>query len=161
MSTPENALGGVAAVSAIAAGTLIGGPVGGLGAAAVVGVTGSVLAQTAGERSGKQALDLEAQQNQLEYAQKSNDAEVRLNQYLDKAEINSTVRGVAPGSPSLGAQAIQAQNQTAREQQNLKTESDIKQRNIDVERKNLKNKLYGDLFGDVTTGVTIGSDLLS
>lgn len=114
---------------------------------AVASAAGQASAATEAAAAQNRALNIKEKQNQMVYNQKSIDSYSRLIDFLDAQKAAASVTGAAPGSPSFGALAMGAQNQTAKEQQNFQIEKEIGAFSLDNERQNVKRKLKGDLFG--------------
>lgn len=105
--------------------------------------------QAANEKDA--ALDLQAKENILSYQQKSLSNLDVTKQILDKQTAESTVRGInASMSPSFNAIQRNTVNIGAKEGRNLDTEQSIMEQNTDIEKQNVKDTLYAQLFGDVS-----------
>lgn len=96
------------------------------------------------------ALDLQAKQNEVQYQQKTLNNLESLDQVLQHQTAQMTTRGMAfSSSPSFNAIERNSVNITARQQRNLDIEKSILDQNTELEKRNVKNSLYAQLFGDV------------
>lgn len=96
----------------------------------------------------RQALDLQAKQLQLQTQQKTLGNLTAMEKVLDSQAVALTTRGVAFTSPSYNAIQRATLNIGAKNQKNLDIESSLNQANIDMEKANVNNTLYAQLFGD-------------
>jgi hypothetical protein len=120
------------------------------GATVAKGVT-----QYQAAESKEAGLDLQAKQNILQFQQKQLSNLDSISKVLDRQEAQSTVRGIdASMSPSFNAIERDTLNIGAKEGRNLNTESTLMERNVDIEKENVKNTLYGQLFGDAASFAT-------
>lgn len=111
---------------------------------------GKAYFQNEAAKDKERALDLQAQENILTYQQKQLSNLDAVSKVLDRQVAQSTVRGIdASMSPSFNAVQRATLNVGAKEGRNLDTENTLAQENIDIEKTNVKNTLYGQLFGDV------------
>jgi hypothetical protein len=95
------------------------------------------------------ALDLQAKQNTLAYQQKSVSNLDVTKRVLDRQIAQSTVRGIKPSlSPSFNALQRDTLNTAAKTERNSELEQNLMQQNIDIEKRNVKNTLYAQLFGN-------------
>jgi hypothetical protein len=130
----------------------------GLEVAAVV-LAGVAVASKAGQmemeyQASKQkeaALDLQAKQQTLAYQQKTLSNYDVMEKVLDSQTAAMTTRGVAFSSPSFNAIQRATYNVGAKRQKNIDIEEDLAQSNIDLEKENVRNTLYAQLFGDVSS----------
>jgi hypothetical protein len=112
--------------------------------------------------SKETALDLQAKQNILTFQQKQLSTLDSVSKVLDRQEAQATVRGIDTSmSPSFNAIERETLNVGAKEGRNLNTESSLMERNVDIEKQNVKNTLYGQLFGDVAGAATSFASLQS
>lgn len=95
------------------------------------------------------ALDLQAKQNEVQYQQKTLSNLDSLDQVLQHQTAQMTTRGVAFSSPSFNAIERNRVNIAGRQQRNLDIEKSILDQNTELEKRNVKNSLYAQLFGDV------------
>lgn len=102
-------------------------------------------------KAQENALDLQAKQNEMQYQQKTLSNLDSLDKVIQHQTAQMTTRGVAFSSPSFNAIQRNTENVAAREQRNLNTQKSILDANIDIEKRNVKNSLYGQLFGDAAS----------
>ena len=102
-------------------------------------------------KAQESALDLQAKQNEVQYQQKTLSNLDSLDKVIQHQTAQMTTRGVAFSSPSFNAIQRNTENVAAREQRNLNTQKSILDANIDIEKRNVKNSLYGQLFGDAAS----------
>lgn len=119
----------------------------GLSAASEVG---KAYAQVEAANERQNAIDLMAKQSTLSYQQKKLENYSNLEKLLDSQIAMASVRGFAFDSPSFNAIQRATVNISSQEFSNLAIEDDITQRNIEMERRKVKNTLFSQLFGDVT-----------
>lgn len=96
----------------------------------------------------EKALDLQATQQKLQYQQKTLSNLDVMEKVLDAQQAAMTTRGVAFTSPSFNAIQRATLNIGAKKQSNLEIERAIGEENIDIEKENVRNTLYAQLFGD-------------
>jgi len=121
-----------------------------LATAAAMEVGEGVMQVQAAEFQEKQ-LDLQAKQNELQYQQKTLSNLDNLNKVIQQQTVQMTTRGVAFSSPSFNAVQRNTENIAARQQKNLDTEKRLSDTAIDIEKHNVRNSLYSQLFGDVAS----------
>lgn len=102
-------------------------------------------------KAQENALDLQAKQNEMQYQQQTLSNLDSLDKVIQHQTTQMTTRGVAFSSPSFNAIQRNTENVAAREQRNLNTQKSILDANIDIEKRNVKNSLYGQLFGDAAS----------
>lgn len=115
---------------------------------------GKGAAQYFGMEGSEQQIQLQTDQQTLQYQQKTLQNYELTNQILDKQLAQATTRGIGLGSPSL--QAIQAHTTdiSAKNQRNLDTEEDIFERNAAIEKSNVQIKFASQIFGDAASLAT-------
>ena len=121
-----------------------------LATAAAMEVGEGVMQVQAAEGKEKQ-LDLQAKQNELQYQQKTLSNLDNLNKVIQRQTAQMTTRGVAFSSPSFNAVQRDTENIAARQQKNLTIEKSLSDTAIDIEKRNVRNSLYSQLFGDVAS----------
>ncbi|HEY2567216.1 MAG TPA: hypothetical protein VGH95_05895 [Candidatus Aquirickettsiella sp.] len=119
-----------------------------LATAAAMEVGEGVMQVQAAEGKEKQ-LDLQAKQNELQYQQKTLSNLDNLNKVIQHQTAQMTTRGVAFSSPSFNAVQRDTENIAAKQQKNLDIEKSLSDNLIDIEKRNVRNSLYSQLFGDV------------
>lgn len=140
----------------------------GLEAAAIVLATVAVGAEVgksvfdigaAGER--ERALDLQAKQLQLQTQQKTLQNYDVMEKVLDAQIAHMTVTGTAFSSPSFNAIQRATLNIGAKRQKNITIEGELAQENIEIEKENVRNSLYAQLFGNAATAATSAFSIYS
>ena len=96
----------------------------------------------------EKALDLQAKESELQYQQKTLSNLDTMEKVLGEQVAAMTTRGVAFSSPSFNAIQRGTFNIGAKRQKNIEIERSLTEANIDVERENVTNTLYAQLFGD-------------
>lgn len=99
-------------------------------------------------QSQSEALDLQSQQQTIAYQDKTLSNYDAMEKVLQAQEAQMTVRGTAFSSPSFNAIQRDTENTGARNQRNLDTEESIAQMNIQIEKQNVNDTLWAQLFGD-------------
>jgi hypothetical protein len=97
----------------------------------------------------EKALELQGKEMALQTQQKTLANYSVMEKVLDAQAAHMTTTGAAFSSPSYNAIQRNTLNIGARKTRNTEIEGDLEQQNIDMEKKNVKNSLYADLFGDV------------
>lgn len=109
------------------------------------------------------ALDLQAKQTALQTQQKTLSNYDVLQKVLDAQIAHQTTTGTAFSSPSFNAIQRATLNIGSKKQSNIDIEGDLEQANIDIEKKNVRSKLYAQLFGNAAetamTAFTVGSKM--
>lgn len=100
------------------------------------------------------ALDLQAKQNALQQQQKTLSNYDVLQKVLDAQIAHQTTTGTAFSSPSFNAIQRATYNVGAKKQKNIDLEGELEQENINIEKKNVRSKLYAQLFGNVAETAT-------
>lgn len=104
--------------------------------------------QYSAAQSQDEALDLQSQQQTIAYQDKTLSNYDAMEKVLQAQEAQMTVRGTAFSSPSFNAIQRDTENTGARNQRNLDTEESIAQMNIQIEKQNVNDTLWAQLFGD-------------
>lgn len=107
----------------------------------------------------EKALDLQAEQQTLQYQQKTLQNLDVMEKVLSAQTAAMTTRGVAFSSPSFNAIQRATLNIGAKKQTNTEIEKSIADENIDIERENVRNSLYAQLFGDTANLAMQGASL--
>lgn len=121
-----------------------------LGGIAMASEAGGMVMKVNAANETEKALDLQAKENRLQYQQKTLSNYEMIEKTLDAQTAQQTVRGTAFNSPSFNAIQRDTVNIGSRKQKNLDIEEDLNQRNISIEKQNVRSKLYASLFGDVS-----------
>lgn len=99
-------------------------------------------------RAQENALDLQAKQNELQYQQQTLSNLDSLDKVIQKQTAQMTTRGVAFSSPSFNATQRNTENIAARQQKNLDIQKSLLDENVAIEKRNVKNSLFGQMFSD-------------
>jgi hypothetical protein len=99
--------------------------------------------------SQEKALDLQAKETQLQTQQKTLQNYSVMEKVLDAQAAHMTTTGTAFSSPSYNAIQRNTLNIGAKTQRNTDIEGGLQEENISIEKNNVQNKLYAELFGDV------------
>lgn len=102
-------------------------------------------------KAQENALDLQAKQNELQYQQQTLSNLDSLDKVIQKQTAQMTTRGVAFSSPSFNAVQRNTENIAARQQKNLDIQKTFLDANTAIEKRNVKNSLYGQLFSDAAS----------
>jgi len=125
-------------------------PVTALVVVAAGATVGKAVMQYESAQDKERALDLQSQENMLSYQEKSLSNLDATQKILDRQIAQSTVRGIAADkSPSFNAIQRETLNISAKTGKNLELGKTLSDENIDIEKSNVKNTLYAQLFGDV------------
>lgn len=121
-----------------------------LATAAATMEVGKGIMQIQAAKAQENQLDLQAKQNELQYQQQTLSNLDSLDKVIQHQTAQMTTRGVAFSSPSFNAIQRDTENIAARQQSNLDIQKSILDANVDIEKANVRNTLYGQLFGDVS-----------
>lgn len=114
-----------------------------------IATAGKVATQNAAAESAEASLDVKANQQTLEYQQKTLSNYDVMEKVLDAQTAAMTTRGTAFSSPSFNAIQRSTLNIGSKNQKNLDIENTIAEANIEAEKENVRNSLHAQLFGDV------------
>jgi hypothetical protein len=132
----------------------------GVTVAAEVGKAGM---QSKSAQEQEHALNLQAKQMQLQTQQKTLQNYDVMEKVLQAQTAHMTTTGTAFSSPSFNAIQRNTLNIGSKKQRNIDIEGELAQENIEIEKKNVRSKLYAQLFGDVAeaaqTAFTVGSKI--
>lgn len=95
------------------------------------------------------ALELQGKQLELQTQQKTLENYEVMEKVIDAQIAHMTTTGAAFSSPSYNAIQRNTLNIGARKARNIEIEGELAQQNIEIEKKNVRNSLYAQLFGDV------------
>ncbi len=109
----------------------------------------------------EKALDLDAQQKQIETQQKTLSNYDVMTKVLDAQIAHQTLTGTAFSSPSFNAIQRNTLNIGAKKQRNTELEGELDQENIEIEKQNVKNSLYAELFGNSAETALSASSIYS
>lgn len=94
------------------------------------------------------ALDLQAKEMALQTQQKTLANYDVMEKVLDAQVAHMTTTGAAFSSPSFNAIQRATLNIGSKKQKNIDIEGDLTQENIEIEKRNVRNTLFAQLFGD-------------
>lgn len=121
-----------------------------LGGIAIASKVGEADMQVKAANARTAALEMQAKQQTISYQQKTLSNYDVMQKAIATQEAAMTTRGVAFNSPSFNALQRETLNIGAKKQRNLDIEDSLTQANIDIEKSNVKNTLFAQLFGDVS-----------
>lgn len=101
------------------------------------------------EESKQKQIDEQQKLTRLEYVQRTLNNYDTMEKLLDSQTAAASARGVAMTSPSLNAIQRNTYNVGARANENLKIEESISEQNARVEKENVRNAFYGNVFTGV------------
>jgi hypothetical protein len=110
---------------------------------------GQAVAQNAAANSRQQALDLQTKEMQVQAQDKTLSNYSVMEKTIAAQRAAQSVTGLAANSPSFNAIQRNTLNVGARNQANTELTSDIDMSNLEMEKQNVNNTLYAQLFGDV------------
>lgn len=128
----------------------------GIASFGIASEVGNVFVQSAQAKAAQRALDVQAKENQINYNQQSVANYDKILTYIDRQKAVQAASGTASNSPSFGAIQQETFRKGAKAQQNLNLSKSLADRNIDVEKQNVRDKFIGDIFGDVSRTVDKG-----
>lgn len=111
---------------------------------------GKAVAQWNTAKSKTAALDLQGKEQMLMTEQKTLGNYDVAQKVLDAQIAHQTITGTTLDSPSFSAMQRETFNITARKQGNIDIEGEIANENIKLEKQNVRNSLFAQLFGDVS-----------
>ncbi len=115
---------------------------------AVGAEVGKGVFQTVAASEKDKALELQAKQLTLQTQQKTLQNYDIMEKVLDAQAAHMTTTGAAFSSPSYNAIQRNTLNIGAKKARNTEIEGDLLQENIKTEKRNVRNTLYAQLFGD-------------
>ena len=129
--------------------------VAGAGAAAQVG---QAIGQVGAAQAQNKALEVQRKQAEIKYQQETLANYALVQQVLDAQVASAGAKGFALSSPSFNAIQRDTYNKMTRAQSNIELEKDFTMANIDIEKKNVQNTLFAQLFGDVFKLASFGTE---
>lgn len=132
-------------------------PITAIAAVATAAEAGKAYFQTKAAGATDEALELQAKQQQLQYQQKTISNLDMLDNITQQQIAQATVRGYTLDSPSFNAIQRESFNIASRTQKNLDIEESLLDRNVAIEKANVKRTLYAQLFGDVVDTAKTGA----
>lgn len=124
-------------------------PITAIAAVATAAEAGKAYFQGKAADASEDALELQSKQQQLQYQQKTISNLDMLDNITQQQIAQATVRGYTLDSPSFNAIQRESFNIASRTQKNLDIEESLLDRNVAIEKANVKRTLYAQLFGDV------------
>ncbi|MEN9449647.1 MAG: hypothetical protein RJA83_261 [Pseudomonadota bacterium] len=100
-------------------------------------------------KAQEKQLDLQAKANEVKYQQEVLSNANNLDHVLQRQTAEMSTRGVAFSSPSFNAIQRNTENITGKQKKNLDLSKDLFDNQIAVEKSNVRNSLYAQLFGDI------------
>lgn len=125
-----------------------------LAAIAIGAEVGKIYYQNQDRLANEDALDLQAKQHQIVYQQKQLANISLMKRVLETQTAEASARGVGLGSSSLMAIQRHTFEIGGKENKNLETEKSLVDYNNEVEKSNVKDRFYSQLFGDVISGAS-------
>lgn len=122
-------------------------PVTGLAIAAGA-IAGKAVSQIKAANAQQEAIKLQSEQQQLQNQQKMLSNFDLMKRVLQRQEVQASAKGIALSSPSFEAIQRETFNVGAKQESNLAVEKSLLERNADIEKGNVRNTLYAQLFGD-------------
>ena len=110
---------------------------------------GEGVMQIQAAKAQENQLDLQAKANEVKYQQEVLSNANNLDQVLQRQTAEMSTRGVAFSSPSFNAIQRNTENIAGKQKKNLDLSKSLFDEQIAVEKSNVKNSLYAQLFGDV------------
>ena len=105
--------------------------------------------QVQAAKAQENQLDLQAKANEVKYQQDMLSHMNNLDHVLQTQTVEMSTRGVAFSSPSFNAVQRHTENIAAKPKQSLDLSKSLFDNQIAIEKSNVKNTLYAQLFGDV------------
>lgn len=110
---------------------------------------GEGVMQAQAAKAQEKQLDLQAKANEVKYQQEVLSNANNLDHILQRQTAEMSTRGVAFSSPSFNAIQRNTENIAGKQKKNLDLSKDLFDNQIAVEKSNVRNSLYAQLFGDV------------
>lgn len=110
---------------------------------------GQGVMQAQAAKAQEKQLDLQAKANEVKYQQDVLNNANNLDHVLKRQTAEMSTRGVAFSSPSFNAIQRNTENIAGKQKKNLDLSKDLFDNQITVEKNNVRNSLYAQLFGDV------------
>lgn len=110
---------------------------------------GEGVMQIQAAKAQENQLDLQAKANEVKYQQDVLSNANNLDHVLQRQTAEMSTRGVAFSSPSFNAIQRNTENIAGKQKKNLDLSKSLFDKQIAIEKSNVKNSLYAQLFGDV------------
>lgn len=110
---------------------------------------GEGVMQVQAAKAQENQLDLQAKANEVKYQQEVLNNANNLDHVLQRQTAEMSTRGVAFSSPSFNAVQRNTENIAGKQKKNLDLSKSLFDNQIAIEKSNVKNTLYAQLFVDV------------
>ncbi|HWI50088.1 MAG TPA: hypothetical protein VNU45_17905 [Rummeliibacillus sp.] len=120
----------------------------GLAVIAAGATIGKMSAEKEAEQANLAAINQQSKLLTLQYQQKTLQNLDLTDKMLSRQAAQMSTRGVAFDSPSYNAIQRETINIGSRKEANAQTEYTLGQQGLEIEKKNVKNTLHAQLFGD-------------
>jgi hypothetical protein len=117
---------------------------------------GKMSAEKEAEEANLSAINKQSKLVALQYQQKNMQNLELTDKMISRQAAQLSTRGVAFNSPSFNAIQRETINIGAKKAANLEAEESLTQQALNIERKNVKNTLHAQLFGD-TAGIALNA----
>ena len=117
---------------------------------AAAATAGKAVSEIEAANANENALELKAQQTRLQTQQKTLQNYDVMEKVTAAQIAHMTTTGTSFSSPSFNAIQRQTVNIAAKNQANIDITGELEEENIKIEKQNVKNSLYAQLFGDVS-----------
>jgi len=120
-----------------------------------------MVSQMSAAEAQQNAIEMKQKQDRLIYTQKRLSLGHAVEKTLQHQQAQASVKGLDMSSPSINAMQRQTFNIGSEGFQNLKTEEEMGIYNANVEKKNVQDTMWGQLFGDIGQGASSFAQLKS
>lgn len=131
-----------------------------LAAIAVGATVGKAYEEKQAEQADLSAINQQSKLLALQYQEKNLHNLDMTEKILQRQAAQFSTRGVSYNSPSFNAIQRETINIGARNEGKLNAEESLANQGLDIERKNVRNTLHAQLFGDATNLAFGGIDFL-
>jgi len=125
-----------------------------LAGVAVAAETGKAVFEYNAAQEHEKALDLQGKQLELQTQQKTLNNYAVMEKVIDAQTAHMTTTGTAFSSPSFNAIQRETLNIGAKNRKNIDIEGELGGENIEIEKRNVRNTLYAQLFGDAASAAS-------
>jgi hypothetical protein len=132
-----------------------------LGGIAIAGEVGQATMQSAAAAEKQKALDLQGKEMRLQSNQKTLANYDVMEKVIQSQQAHMTTTGAAFSSPSYNAIQRNTLNIGAKKGRNDAIEGSLSEENTQIEKANVQNTLYAQLFGDVSQGAKSAAGVYS
>jgi translation elongation factor P/translation initiation factor 5A len=124
-----------------------------------IAAAGESVAEVSAARAKTQALDIQGKEIRLATEQKTLANYDAMEKVIAAQVAHMTTTGLAFSSPSFNAIQRDTYNTAAKDRSNIKLMGELAERNNEIEKENVQNTLFAQLFGNASkatsTGVTL------